>query len=402
MRSLLVVTAVTVASALAACAAVPVGHKDLLAFLQEPGVSRHEVVNRLGAPSDAFDNCRVLTYRIAQNDSGYYIVAQEHNAMRGIKEGVPYDAVITFDDQGIVQKFNVAPVQYPPVTSTKSGPSVPVFIKIGSTRREEVLLELGDPDGTGRAQSWFWYGSGYRGGYAPSIAHDRDSLLATLRRLEAPRLLVGFNDDGVVESAAILPAACWETKSEACEQVTRPAPEAVAMTATPVPVPADMIQQYDNLAIAVTGSWVSDDWVGGYACHTSTGGERPESDLQRGRLIVTGDALLFEFIDGAGTLSTSVATVSVDALRIPWSEVAAVAVYEPPRGSGVGIPILDVIVAISEDSERAKVASWLQVQLKDHSCVFAGGPDAAGDFNHAAVALMRPLVAKPVQACATR
>jgi hypothetical protein len=153
-----------------------------------PGVHRRDVVQHLGVPNAEFDNCRVLTYRIAENSSGYYIVAQAQNAFRGIREGVPYDAVIEFDEQGNVQRYNLATVKHPPDANAKTKPAVPAFVHAGSTRREEVLLQLGNPDGVGRDLSWFWYGSAYRGGYSAMTSHDRDSLLAKLRAHETPRL----------------------------------------------------------------------------------------------------------------------------------------------------------------------------------------------------------------------
>lgn len=107
----------------------------------------------------------------------------------------------------------VIPVPYP---SGYYGPrrnvgyAVPDFIVSGKTTREEVLLALGQADGRALDESWLSFGVVYRKGGVviatyPPVGPDFDSY-------ETRRLVVFFDELGVVESAQVESKACDEVR----------------------------------------------------------------------------------------------------------------------------------------------------------------------------------------------
>ncbi len=52
---------------LQACASQPVGHKDLLTFLEGDRVTRDDVYGHLGEPSAKYEQSRVVTYRLSMD-----------------------------------------------------------------------------------------------------------------------------------------------------------------------------------------------------------------------------------------------------------------------------------------------------------------------------------------------
>jgi len=379
---------------LTACAQTPTGKTDLLAFLQARAVNRYEVYRHLGDPSAVFESCHVLIYRVANNKSGYYLVSQAHNAWRGNREGDPYDVVITLNDQGLVQSHNLVPVKSSPGTR-KPKPSsdrfdestVPSFIAIGKTTRSEVLFQLGNPDGVDRTASWFWYGSAYRGGYeVPWASHSQDSLEQNLREHAEPRLFIAFDIHGVVQSASILQAACWEMPSqEICQKFTGK----VAPTKESAPVigdrPEEVVQTYDHALWSTAGTWI-DGSAEYYGCRASTG-LRPTEGITQGRIDVT-----------HGELILNNARDTAKPVTIPWVQVADLQVIKPDSGSAGAIFPLFLILDIANSIESAKVASWLQARLKDHSCLFLGQPSRA-NFSDEARKSLRPFVDTATRAC---
>lgn len=92
---------------LAACAAEPVGQKDLLAFLTDGKTTRTEVEQRLGQrPSNAptFEGGRIVFYRISENESGYSL-------LRGKMNQYTHSLVLVFDRQDRLEQHAVVKVR---------------------------------------------------------------------------------------------------------------------------------------------------------------------------------------------------------------------------------------------------------------------------------------------------
>ena len=91
------------------------------------------------------------------------------------------------------------------------GEKVPEFIVPGQTTRQVVLLQLGDPDGAARDESWFAYGSALRekGVGIGLLAVTGGGGAATNReRVQYRRLLVRFDTAGVVTAVEIQEKEC--------------------------------------------------------------------------------------------------------------------------------------------------------------------------------------------------
>jgi outer membrane protein assembly factor BamE (lipoprotein component of BamABCDE complex) len=82
------------------------------------------------------------------------------------------------------------------------GDRVPDFIVVGRTTREEVLLALGEPDGISEHSEWFVYlRTASTGGMAFVVAAGGGVGGAFIGGISARRLVIHFDDDGVVKSA---------------------------------------------------------------------------------------------------------------------------------------------------------------------------------------------------------
>lgn len=96
--------------AVAACATTPAGKHDRLEFLGRQPVTKQDVLSRLGDPSATFEHDQVLTYQLSHIKGGDYVLAQ-----RGSNswEGVNYDLVLVFDEQGLLQRHNLVTIRKP-------------------------------------------------------------------------------------------------------------------------------------------------------------------------------------------------------------------------------------------------------------------------------------------------
>jgi hypothetical protein len=92
----------------AGCASVPVAHKDLLDFLDQPSVTAEQVREHLGEPHATFEQERVLAYRLSHNGSGYYVTPAKTGW-----EGVQYDLIVLVDEHNLVQKHNLVAIRPP-------------------------------------------------------------------------------------------------------------------------------------------------------------------------------------------------------------------------------------------------------------------------------------------------
>ncbi len=107
------------------------------------------------------------------------------------------------------------PLRTGPLADSRTNvpPEVPSSIAIGHTTRREVLLELGEPDGTGPADRWFTYGSAIsRGGVGVISGAGYSAIYDARRSVEFRRLLVQFDDAGVVSNVRLDTKRCaiWE------------------------------------------------------------------------------------------------------------------------------------------------------------------------------------------------
>jgi hypothetical protein len=93
------------------CATTSAGKPDLLAFLGHEPVNKEAVLAHLGGPNATFEGERVLTYRL-ESDKGGFAVQRNNPKVEGW-EGVSYDLVLVFDDNGLLQRHNLVAVRPP-------------------------------------------------------------------------------------------------------------------------------------------------------------------------------------------------------------------------------------------------------------------------------------------------
>ena len=102
--------------AVTACATTPSGNKDLLTFLNHAPVTKQEVVAHLGEASATFEKNHVLTYRLKGEKGGFSIQPTTsryiayHNAGW---DGVDYELVLVFDENGVLQRHNLVSIRPP-------------------------------------------------------------------------------------------------------------------------------------------------------------------------------------------------------------------------------------------------------------------------------------------------
>lgn len=107
------------------------------------------------------------------------------------------------------------PVPIPPGYTAASrenlGAEVTSQLVPGVTTREEVLLQLGEPDGAGPHDSWLAYGSVYgRGGVLFVIVAGGGAAGAGGERMEYHRLIASFDERGVLSDVQFVDHECWE------------------------------------------------------------------------------------------------------------------------------------------------------------------------------------------------
>ena len=81
----------------------------------------------------------------------------------------------------------------------------------GVTTREDVLLMLGEPDNDGPNDSWLVYGSVYgKGGVLFVMCAGNDCGGVGSEKMEYRRLIITFNELGVMTNAEFVSRECWE------------------------------------------------------------------------------------------------------------------------------------------------------------------------------------------------
>jgi hypothetical protein len=88
------------------CASTPKYRTNPLAFLDQPTVSRQDVVSRLGNPSAEFEQARVLTYRLSRCKNGHVVDKPTRDW-----EGIECDLVIVLDAGDIVQRHKLIEIR---------------------------------------------------------------------------------------------------------------------------------------------------------------------------------------------------------------------------------------------------------------------------------------------------
>jgi hypothetical protein len=109
--------------------------------------------------------------------------------------------------------LSACPVPLPPTYDSGSrqnvGDVIPEFIVNGETTRDDVLLRLGEPDGRGPGDRWFAYGSKYsKGGVLFVMAAGGGAAAAGVQSIRFRRLVVSFDEDGVVTDSAFVERVC--------------------------------------------------------------------------------------------------------------------------------------------------------------------------------------------------
>jgi hypothetical protein len=96
--------------------------------------------------------------------------------------------------------------------SRENLPAEPLdWLQAGVTTRADVLLRLGEADGAAPDGSWLAFGSAYsEGGVVFVVAAGGSAAGAGGERVEYRRLVVSFDEAGLVSSADFVTRDCWE------------------------------------------------------------------------------------------------------------------------------------------------------------------------------------------------
>jgi hypothetical protein len=116
MRRLLLTWWVAAAMAIVSCAPLPIGNKDLLGFLEVGQTSRQDVYRHLRDPSQSYEDSRILTYRIGEDEAGLFVVAPSKQIMAEPRKdwsGVRYSLVLAFDDKGVLRRQSLVQIRSP-------------------------------------------------------------------------------------------------------------------------------------------------------------------------------------------------------------------------------------------------------------------------------------------------
>jgi hypothetical protein len=101
---------------------------------------------------------------------------------------------------------------YEPGSRQNVGERLPDFIVEGATRRAEVLMRMGEPDGRGPGDRWFAYGSRYNEGGVLFVAGGAGGVAgAGAESIRYRRIVIRFDDQGVVTAAGLVERACVNT-----------------------------------------------------------------------------------------------------------------------------------------------------------------------------------------------
>lgn len=91
---------------LSACASTPIGKHDLLDFLQDGKTTKEEVFLHLAEPSSTYEDGRIFTYRLNEDEGGYTI-----KGAKGTRWSGKYSLVLSFDANGVLRRHALVRVQ---------------------------------------------------------------------------------------------------------------------------------------------------------------------------------------------------------------------------------------------------------------------------------------------------
>jgi hypothetical protein len=86
---------------------MPAGRSVRLDFLAHDQVTKQEVEKKLGSANANFEHGSVLTYRLAAYKTQYYVQPNSDGGW----EGVDYDLVLVFDDNGVMRRHRLVAVR---------------------------------------------------------------------------------------------------------------------------------------------------------------------------------------------------------------------------------------------------------------------------------------------------
>lgn len=96
----------TICLILAACAAQPIGQKDLLEFLNDGVTRRDDALLKLGEPTATYESSKILAYRLRKDEAGYVLLAHQENW-----RSAEYSLILVFDAQGVLQRHALVQVR---------------------------------------------------------------------------------------------------------------------------------------------------------------------------------------------------------------------------------------------------------------------------------------------------
>jgi hypothetical protein len=85
-----------------------------LNYLQEGKTTRQEAILKLGEPSAAFEDGRILTYLIGQDAQGKVVPRRRQSLGEGVPQNATlanYSLVLVFDQKGILRKQSLVPAK---------------------------------------------------------------------------------------------------------------------------------------------------------------------------------------------------------------------------------------------------------------------------------------------------
>ncbi len=94
---------------LVSCATTnPYASRTLLDFLEDGMTTKEQVVLRLGQASGTYEAERIVTYRIGEDDSGYF-VRDRTSAMDW--QNTSHSLVLVFDENNVLRRHSLVPVK---------------------------------------------------------------------------------------------------------------------------------------------------------------------------------------------------------------------------------------------------------------------------------------------------
>lgn len=93
---------------LAGCASTPIGRADLLDFVVDGRTTREQAYLQLGEPSGIYEDGSILTYRLDQDEAGYFLIERGTGFM-----GIRYNLVMVFGPDGILERHSLVPIKVP-------------------------------------------------------------------------------------------------------------------------------------------------------------------------------------------------------------------------------------------------------------------------------------------------